>query len=461
MTPRGIRILMTVAAIGLTTASNGVASVRARRQSWPTAYRMLHRSDRRALRARALHSGAPSRRARASIVGGSQIAITQAPWQVLVMARVPKPEEKVLVLLCGGSVTGESRIVTAGHCVFDPTTGLRVPAEDLFVVAGTADAAVVEPGEQEVTVASVRVHPGFSYALGAGAPDDVAILALTKPLTFNAVVRPLSLVATEAMPAEGAYVNLTGFGRQSPTGRPSGLLYSLTLTVGFSRPCGGQADAVFLCASAPGGSGCLGDSGGGLTAGSPPVLVGVMDTVEVISGKPCRAGSDNGFVNTAAPEIRDFIEGSESPPQAPRGGGAIVRAVPRVGNIATCEPGSWTGSPTFSYWFVDSASGQTLQSGPSAIYPLTAADHLLPGLREQRRRHRRRANSCSPCRRRAPATPFAVSNSHDASASLGEWRHGYSSDAAHSVVPIHSLACRYEPCHSTQRLGRDQARLRR
>ncbi len=42
----------------------------------------------------------------------------------------------------------------------------------------------------------------------------------------------------------------------------------------------------------------------------------------------------------------------------------------------TCEPGSWSGSPgTYTYeTFVDSANGQTLQSGSSRVYELTTAD---------------------------------------------------------------------------------------
>jgi hypothetical protein len=119
------------------------------------------------------------------------------------------------------------------------------------------------------------------------------------------------------------------------------------MTVGFSRQYGGEVDAVFLCASTPTGAGCNGDSGSGLTYGSIPVLVGIMDTGEIVSGEPCSGGSDNGFVNVAAPEIREFIEGSENPPIAPRGGGVTIHAVPKVGDMATCESGSWSGSPTF------------------------------------------------------------------------------------------------------------------
>jgi len=99
-----------------------------------------------------------------------------------------------------------------------------------------------------------------------------------------------------------------------------------------------------------------------------------MDTVTLTAGESCLSGSANGFVNVAAPEIRDFIQGSEDPPIAPRGGGISVRAVPRVGYTATCESGSWSGSPTFEYRFLNGADNQALQSGSSSKYSLTGAD---------------------------------------------------------------------------------------
>lgn len=258
--------------------------------------------------------------------------------------------------------------------MFDPTTELRVPAEDILVVAGTADIAQPEPEEQEAEVAGVRVHPGFEYALGGNASDDIAELTLAEPLTFDTVVQPIGLASAGSAPQEGANVSLTGFGRQSAGSKANGLLYSIEMVIGFSRSCGGEANAVFVCASVPTGSACSGDSGSGLTFGSTPALVGVIDTVEVVSGESCRDGAVNGFTSTSAPEVRDFIEGLESPPQAPRGGGAIIRAVTTVGHVVTCEPGSWTGSPTFNYAFVDSASKEILRSGSIATYALTAAD---------------------------------------------------------------------------------------
>lgn len=367
-------VLAAVSVLMLVVVSSAMASGRVRHAHWPTEYRVLHGSVRRLSFKSIRGHRAISLRARESIVGGGQIVIAQAPWQVFVLTLIPVGEEEALALLCGGSVIDETHVVTAAHCMFDPESGSKVPPQDVTVVAGTSDFMQSEVGEQEAEAATVRVHPYFEYAEGAGTPDDIAVIDLAKPLTFGGAVQPIDLAASGAAPGEGAQVNLTGFGQEAPTAGPEGPLRSIGMTIGYSRPCGGATDALFLCASTPAGSGCHGDSGSGLTEGSPPTLVGVMDTVQAPAGESCKDGSDNGFVNVAAPEIREFVQGSEAPPLAPRGGGAVIKAVPEVGHVMTCEPGSWSGFPTYEYAFVNSANQETLQSGSSSTYQLTTAD---------------------------------------------------------------------------------------
>lgn len=373
----GARALCTIVAIGLllalapaTGARPGAATKVTFTRTLPTRVHLRHGHHSR-LSAHGLR--ASTHHARAAIVGGSQISIEQAPWQVVVVAFLSTEE----ALLCGGSILDESHVLTAGHCMFNPNTRARVPAEQILVIAGTSDIEVIEAEEQLSFTSAVRVHPYYSYDPEAtqATADDVAVVELEKPLVYKSTAKPI-----EPVPAGGPYmeagtaVRLTGFGAQSPT-ELNGRLYAISMTLGFSRQCGDEADALFLCANTPGGSVCLGDSGSGLTLpGSPAQLIGVADTVQVIEGQPCRDGAEGGFANVAAPEIHDFIEGDEAPPRAPRGGGAVIRGITTVGYSLTCEPGSWSNSPTFTYMFINSSSGQILQQGASPTYPLSTVD---------------------------------------------------------------------------------------
>ena len=94
----------------------------------------------------------------------------------------------------------------------------------------------------------------------------------------------------------------------------------------------------------------------------------------VIAGKGCIAAGRDSFADVAAPEIQDFIDGSEEPPRAPRGEGASCTAAnPTVGGSMTCQPGNWSNDPTFTYTFIAGAGGEVLQSGASPEYTFSAA----------------------------------------------------------------------------------------
>jgi hypothetical protein len=319
-------------------------------------------------------------RARSAIVGGDEVSIDRAPWQVALLGEIQierAGKQEILLELCGGAILSEMRVVTAAHCMFNPVTGVQAPAEDFLIVAGSSDLAVEESTEQDVAVASVRVHPYFRYAAGPGGSDDLAILRLTKALSLaGPATRAIGVTSASSTPPASTPVEFSGFGQQSASFEPNGKLYSMSMTLRSSEQCGGEADAVFLCASTLAGSACGGDSGGGLTsAGTTPALIGLLSMVEVISGNRCQAGADNGFVNLTAPEIRDFIENENSfPPEAPRGGLGVSIHFAGAEQEAVCEPGSWSGAPTLIYTFLDGTDGQMLQSGSSSTYRFTSSD---------------------------------------------------------------------------------------
>lgn len=318
--------------------------------------------------------------AHASVVGGVQRSIEEAPWQVAVFAEFEFNDE-LWGLICGGSIVDMNDVVTAGHCTYDPFTGQQLPADDFAVLAGASRIT-----EEEIRygatvegrlVSYIRRHPDFDYAAGPGTPDDVAVLDLKSALAPSAAVRAIALPSSPAGPAEGSDATFFGFGAENTSASEiNGNLYSLTSSLAPARRCGGEAEAVFLCASNPDGTACSGDSGGGLVESSDgaPTLIGVVDTVQTSGGQHCPAGALDGFANVTAPEIRDFIEGSEDPPLAPRGEGVSMHGVFTVGHEVTCEPGSWRNDPTFAYAFVDSADEHVLQQGASPSLVLSEAD---------------------------------------------------------------------------------------
>jgi hypothetical protein len=233
-----------------------------------------------------------SHRARAAIVGGTEVEITSAPWQVVVFG-----ESEGRVELCGGAVLDMNRIVTSAYCAFGPRGTLLSPSA-FFVGAGTSNAFEPTATAEARLVSAVRVHPYFQYELGPGGPDDVAVFSLSSALDTSAAIRSIPLVSTGSSRPEATPVGISGFGERNPLSEDNGQLYSLTLSTLYSRECGGEADALFVCASTPTGSPCGSDIGGGLTSvEQTPTLLGVTDLVR------CGDGSLSGFANIAAPEI--------------------------------------------------------------------------------------------------------------------------------------------------------------
>jgi hypothetical protein len=61
------------------------------------------------------------RRAHSAIVGGSESSIEHAPWEVALLGEIPVEYEGkmgVVEELCGGAIIGETRVLTADHCMF-------------------------------------------------------------------------------------------------------------------------------------------------------------------------------------------------------------------------------------------------------------------------------------------------------------------------------------------------------
>jgi secreted trypsin-like serine protease len=318
------------------------------------------------------------------IINGQEASIEQTPWLAYIEGGPFEENGKTFTTSCGGAILDTTHILTAAHCVDIEGTTTPEPSGAYEILAGDSHDYLESPTMELRGVASIRRDPYFSVS---PVGDDVAILTLAQPLTFSSAVQPIALVAGGATPAPGTTLAVSGFGKEdgSPESNPNGNLYSTTLTTIDSRACWEASEqalqatvavssAVVLCAQSPTSATCQGDSGSPVTEGSPAVQVGIVD----LGPAGCPTGKPDIFTNVAAPEIHAFIEGSETPPRAPRPASPpVLRSVgpaPAALSTLTCEPGSWSGSPTFTYAFQPtSAAAPALQSGAgNAFAPPTS-----------------------------------------------------------------------------------------
>ena len=325
------------------------------------------------------------------IVGGAPIAVASAPYQVRIRARKDGQPWGTPGAFsygsCGGAVIDPTRIVTAAHCVTDGLTA--VPPASFRVdsgfsrfngASGSGGAPQAQPGDtpQARGVAAVRRHPYYRLKAGSSGTledlaDDVAVLTLDAPLTFDANTQPVPLADPGESPI--GLGRVTGFGLQADGGAADGGLYALAVPLidaAANQSDGGAAglNALYVVSLSPAGSTCQGDSGGPLVTGGR--LVGVVS-----SGPACGGGSRSNYANVAAGEIREFVLGNDLPPRAPRGGRDMAMrgpASPRVGDVLACAAGTWSEAPAFAYAFFDVRNGRLLQAGPGTGYRLQAAD---------------------------------------------------------------------------------------
>lgn len=127
------------------------------------------------------------------IVGGQYAAENQFPHQIAITYRGG--------LRCGGSIYNEDWIITAAHCV----------AGGLSILAGTNSLS-----GDGVTRKVIEAIPHEDYG---NFMNDIALLRLEKPLTFDKSVKPIELL-DEEVPV-GAAVVISGWGKTSNIGSTS------------------------------------------------------------------------------------------------------------------------------------------------------------------------------------------------------------------------------------------------
>ncbi|WP_405869349.1 MULTISPECIES: trypsin-like serine protease [unclassified Streptomyces] len=233
------------------------------------------------------------------VVGGTDTAITSAPWMAQLWYyddRGTTDESDDLGFFCGGTVVSPTKILTAAHCVKDEDGKSYNWKAYGAVLTGTSQLPTTDSsGSTDLHGGTVSLplrqwnHPSYSPTT---INNDIAVLTLAAPVKATPIRMTTSGDTTSY--AGGTSAKLYGWGRTSSTSQDiSETLKSATLTIHADSTCTGVYGSDYvkghmICAGTQSGSdtgtkaACNGDSGGPLIVNNRIVGVvswGVADCV--------------------------------------------------------------------------------------------------------------------------------------------------------------------------------------
>uniref|UniRef100_A0A3P9J2R2 Zgc:100868 n=1 Tax=Oryzias latipes TaxID=8090 RepID=A0A3P9J2R2_ORYLA len=188
------------------------------------------------------------------VVGGQNAPPGFWPWQVSLQESSGH--------FCGGSLINSQWVLTAAHCF--PS------ASDVTVVLGLQSLEGSNPNNVSRTVTTVIVHPNYNSNTK---DNDIALLQLSSPVTFNNYITPVCLASTNSTFYSGVNTWVTGWGTIGtgvPLPDPETLQEVQVPIVGnIQCDCNYGAGSItdnMLCAGLleGGKDSCQGDSGGPL-----------------------------------------------------------------------------------------------------------------------------------------------------------------------------------------------------
>ncbi|XP_032671108.1 transmembrane protease serine 9-like [Odontomachus brunneus] len=207
------------------------------------------------------------------IVGGNTASPGQFPHQISLRQNGYH--------ICGGTIIDERTVITAAHCI--PPQNQQ---STMTVVTGTNH---ILSGGQVHHIKCIQTHPQYD----SNSWNDIAVITLTQPITFNNLQRPISLASADYANGRTRCI-VSGWGQLGANRSPPTLLQYVELTAMTLNDCRKTHSNTFekqlCCFDSYGKGACMGDSGGPLICNNE--LAGVVSW-----GIPCGVGYPDVFTN--------------------------------------------------------------------------------------------------------------------------------------------------------------------
>ncbi|XP_067886544.1 transmembrane protease serine 11C-like isoform X2 [Heterodontus francisci] len=190
------------------------------------------------------------------IIGGTDSVNGEWPWQVSLHIRSH---------VCGASIISDRWLVSAAHCfqnTFANPSIWKAYMGSVSVGRGTSR-----------TIRRIHIHPNYSIPIKFN--NDIAVLELSSPLTFNDFIQPVCLPSSRKVFSAGRSCTITGWGTLTFEGSLATILQKAEVKIIDDNKCkrifGKLVSNKMLCAGilAGGVDACQGDSGGPLVCASP------------------------------------------------------------------------------------------------------------------------------------------------------------------------------------------------
>jgi len=202
----------------------------------------------------------PLARGGGRIVGGTDAYPGEFPHQIMLTRGVGGS------LMCGGSIVGSNKVITAGHCC----DGMS--ASKLGVEVGSHNLYEDDPDQESFAVSDVGLHEDYdSWNIN----NDICMLTLEGSISMGSNVGTIGLPASMEEYAEGTICTVSGWGTTTEGGSLARVLQKVDVPVVSDDHCRdsyGQSDITdsMICAGLDQGGkdSCQGDSGGPFMCGN-------------------------------------------------------------------------------------------------------------------------------------------------------------------------------------------------